>query len=66
MQGYRFPRAARYLACVACDVQTASIPAARGIAIREKSAVRPFSIESGPIGSYWFFGSNWLTLQEIE
>ena len=50
LQGYRFPRAARYLACVACDVQTASIPAARGIAIREKSAVRPFSIESDPIG----------------
>ena len=31
---------------VVCDVQTVSISAARGIAIREKSAVRPFSIES--------------------
>jgi len=34
---------------VVCDVQAASIPASRGIASREKSAVRPFSIESDPI-----------------
>jgi len=32
------------------DVQAASIPAARGIVSREKSAVRPFSIEFDLIG----------------
>lgn len=37
-------------ACIVCDIQTASIPVARGIASREKSAVRPFSIESDAVG----------------
>jgi hypothetical protein len=50
LQDHRFSRAARYLASVVCEVQAANISAARGIASREKSAVRPFSIESDPIG----------------
>ncbi len=50
LQGHRFFCAVRYLARVVCDVQAASILASRGIAIREKSAVRPFSIEFDPVG----------------